>query len=100
MTASDYTLYVDISQKYIDEFEEIYASRLKQEQPRQPRGILFKRYIESKLRISGTSICRIDLVFNNQKMIELLEARGSAIKNEKFNTLHEVEAEIEAQKEY
>ena len=46
----------------------------------QPRGILFKKYIENKLNIPNVSILRIDLVFDNECMISLLELRGHAIK--------------------
>ena len=37
------------------------------------RGILFKQYIMNKLQFPGTNILRIDLVFDNEKMIDLLE---------------------------
>lgn len=37
------------------------------------RGILFKQYILNKLQIPGANILRIDLVFDNEKMISLLE---------------------------
>jgi hypothetical protein len=37
------------------------------------RGILFKQYIINKFQIPGANILRIDLVFDNEKMIELLE---------------------------
>ena len=37
------------------------------------RGILFKQYIINKLQIPGANILRIDLVFDNEKMIDLLE---------------------------
>jgi len=82
LTASDYTLYINLLPKHISEFEEMYAQQLRQEQPQHPRGLLFKRYIEAKVKIQGADIARIDLVFDNAKMIDLLEARGNAIKTE------------------
>lgn len=66
LTASDYTLYLELTSKHISEFEEMYAQQLGQEQPLHPRGILFKRYIEAKLKIPGADIARIDLVFDNK----------------------------------
>jgi len=44
------------------------------------RGLLFKKYVKDKLAIEDLSIARIDLVFDNKLMIELLEARGNAMK--------------------
>ena len=51
------------------------------------RGILFKRYLEQKLKVQGVNIARIDLVFDQKKMIELLEQRGNAIKIQNFEKL-------------
>ena len=100
LTASDYTLFINVSARHRYEFEEMNNGQLNQEQAQHPRGILFKKYIEDKLKVDGVDIARIDLVFDNKKMINLLEARGNAIKNENLPAIDEVERQIEAQKQY
>lgn len=60
----------------------------------QPRGILFKKYIENKFNIPGINILRIDLVFDNECMINMLEQRGHAIKIQNFKMLQEIERDI------
>ena len=72
LTASDYNVKVDIRARHRHEFELMYANELSLPEG-QPRGILFKRYLEQKLRVQGVNIARIDLVFDCKKMIELLE---------------------------
>lgn len=52
------------------------------------------------MRVEGVVIARIDLIFDNKKMIELLEARGNAIKKENFPALDEYEQQIDAHKQY
>jgi hypothetical protein len=42
LTASDYTLYIDVSASHRSEFEDVYARQLGEEQPRYSRGFLFK----------------------------------------------------------
>ena len=91
LTASAYTVFVDISARQRHEFEAMYAQRLERERGEESRGSLFKKYIEGKLRVQGATIARIDLVFDNKKLIELLEARGKAIKLENFAAADEYE---------
>jgi len=100
LTASAYTLFVNISAQHRHEFEAMYAQRLEHEQPEESRGFLFKKYIEGKLRVQGVTIARIDLVFDNKKMIELLEARGNAIKLEKLKGADAYEQQIDEHKQY
>ena len=100
LTASDYTLYIDVSASHRSEFEEVYERQLTEEQPRYSRGFLFKQYLEKKLKIRGVEAARVDLVFDNAKMINLLEARGSAIKTENFAAIAECELQIEGLKEF
>ena len=40
----------------------------------------FKKYITEKMKSENLNIARIDLVFDNKKMIDLLEARGNSLK--------------------
>ena len=100
LTASDYTLYIDVTPDHRSEFEDLYARQLEEEQPRYSRGFLFKQYLEKKLRIRHVEAARVDLVFDNAKMINLLEARGSAIKTENFDAIEECELQIEGLKEF
>ena len=100
LTASAYTLFVNVSARHRHEFEAMYAQRLERERAEESRGFLFKKYIEGKLRVQGVTIARIDLVFDNKKMIELLEARGNAIKLENFAGVDEYEQQIDEHKQY
>lgn len=70
LTASDYTVFVNITAAHRHDFNQKYADQI--ESQNQARGIIFKKYLQDKLRISGTHIARIDLVFDNKKMINLL----------------------------
>ena len=80
LTASDYTIFVNITAAHRHEFNQKNAQQI--EAKNQARGIIFKRYLQDKLRISGTQIARIDLVFDNKKLINLLENRGVALKQQ------------------
>lgn len=46
------------------------------------RGQLFKNYVSEKIHVDRVNIARIDLVFDNKKIIDLLETRGYALKTE------------------
>lgn len=61
---------------------------------------MFKKYIEEKIHVDRVNIARIDLVFDNKKLIDLLEIRGNALKMENMQLLMEVEDQIEAIKPY
>lgn len=98
LTASDYTIFVNITATHRHEFNQKYADQI--ESLNQARGIIFKNYLQEKLRIQGTHIARVDLVFDNKKIINLLQNRGEALKLQKFDRIGEYERQIEAQKEY
>lgn len=51
-----------------------------QQQPQVPRGTFFKKYITENLRFEDVNVARVDLVFDNKKLIDLLRRRGNAIK--------------------
>jgi hypothetical protein len=61
---------------------------------------MFKKYIQEKMHIDRVNIARIDLVFDNKKLIDLLETRGHALKVENMQLLMDVEDQIEAIKPY
>lgn len=116
LTASDYTIHLEITDVHREEFEKMFVRELgqeKQEMPSStelqpsgppsagsvaPRGILFKRYIERKLEANGVRIARIDLAFDQSKMIDVLELRGQAIKEQNVDRVAEIEKEIETVK--
>ena len=52
------------------------------------------------MHVDKVNIARIDLVFDNKKLIDLLETRGHALKVENMQLLMEVEDQIEAIKPY
>lgn len=93
LTASDYNVQVDIRARHRQEFELMYANELSQPNG-EPRGILFKKYLEQKLKVQGVNIARIDLVYDSKKMIELLEQRGYSIKVQNYQKLQEIEESI------
>lgn len=97
MTASDYNVKVDVRARHRQEFELMYANELSLPNGT-PRGILFKKYLEQKLRVQGVNLARIDLVFDCKKMIDLLQQRGNAIKVQNHQKLQEIEEKIEDQK--
>ena len=79
LTASDYSLYVNVSARHRYEFDQTYGRKI-EERSQHSRGEYFKTFIQEKIKIEGVNPARIDLVFDNKKMIDLLEARGNAIK--------------------
>lgn len=97
LTASDYNVKVDVRARHRQEFELMYANELSLPNGT-PRGILFKKYLEQKLRVQGVNLARIDLVFDCKKMIDLLQQRGNAIKVQNHQKLQEIEEKIEDQK--
>ena len=64
------------------------------------RGLLFKKYVKDKLSIEDLNIARIDLVFDNKHMIELLEGRGHAMKVQNINRITNYENQIEELKQF
>ena len=80
LTASDYTVYIDINSAHREEFDRLYVEELYNPYSSNSRGLLFKKYVKDKLSIEDLNIARIDLVFDNKHMIELLEGRGHAMK--------------------
>ena len=58
LTASDYNVKVDVRARHRHEFELMYANELSLPDG-QPRGILFKKYLEQKLRVQGLSLIHI-----------------------------------------
>jgi hypothetical protein len=106
ITADDYTLYANISSRHRQEFMEKYGNKLEQQERTQARevnasrGQLFKKYIQEKMHVDRVNIARIDLVFDNKNIIDLLEARGNALKVENMQILREIEDQIEAIKPF
>lgn len=82
ITANDYTVYANISSRHRYEFEEMYHQKIEQQADKFSRGYFFKKYIQDKLRVDRVNIARIDLVFDNKNMIDLLELRGNVLKVE------------------
>lgn len=80
LTASDYTIYINLNAIHRHEFETKYQRELNDHQDQFSRGYFIKKYVEEKLASENMDIARVDLVFDNKKMIELLEARGNALK--------------------
>lgn len=64
LSASDYTLYVDVTAKHRSDFMRNYKSKM-DEYTNLSRGHFFKHYITDKLRYEDVNIARIDLVFDN-----------------------------------
>ena len=71
-----------------------------QEQPQVPRGSFFKKFITEKLRFEDVNVARVDLVFDNKKLIDLLRRRGNAIKWQDATQIQEIEKEIEHHKQF
>ena len=51
------------------------------------------------LKLDGVEIIRIDLVFNNKTLIEMMEKRGVAIKNQNFNMVKFYDEKIDSLKD-
>ena len=86
LTASDYTVFVNVSARHRYEFDEKYGAQIKKS-PELSRGYFFKQYILENIQVANSQIARIDLVFDNKKLIALLEDRGTAIKNCEFKVV-------------
>ena len=71
-TVRDYTLYVEIS----DALREEFVLYQQQEGNRNTRGTLFKKFLTKMIQFEGINIARIDLTFDNEKLLDLLFKRG------------------------
>mmetsp|Transcript_13108 Transcript_13108/g.20352 ORF Transcript_13108/g.20352 Transcript_13108/m.20352 type:complete len:144 (+) Transcript_13108:1265-1696(+) len=60
---------------------------------------MFREFVAQKVAVNGVSIVRIDPVYNNAKLIALLEQRGSAISTQNLKKVAELEASINAFKQ-
>ena len=91
LTASDYTVYVSVTARHRYDFEERYG-----QEKTHSRGYWLKQFIQENIVMPRSeTVARIDLVFDNKKMIALLESRGSAIKTCDYRQVIEIENEIE-----
>jgi hypothetical protein len=95
-TAANFTAYIDISRQHHEEFTKMYGHLTNDKA--QSRGVLFQKFIKSHFK--DAKIARIDLVYDNTKMLNLLESRGTAIKMQDNQALFAVEDEVEEQKKY
>ena len=67
-TVRDYTLYIEVS----DTLREEFVRYQKQEGGQSSRGSLFKKFLTKMIQFEGINIARIDLTFDNEKMLDLL----------------------------
>lgn len=87
MSANNYTAYISINASHRHEFQNTYGSKISanprgQNNNFEPsKGYYFNKYVSNKMKVPKINIARIDLVYDNTKMLNLLENRGTAIKN-------------------
>ena len=87
--ASQFSLYIQIKENFVEDFNMLY------DQKRHAiRGQSIKKFIEEKIDIHGIKIARIDLNYNRLPMIELLEARGRALKVQNYGIINSIEKTI------
>lgn len=111
---NDYTMFISLSSSQIKEFDEKIYDRNKDNSS---RGIQLVAWLRHQLEeahknvnaraprdtssmrgtYGGLKIARMDLLFDNAKMIDLLLKRGKAVKRRENDQIIEVEAEIHAQ---
>lgn len=76
--ANDYSLYFSFNSKqrlwFNSQFNNMSSGA--------SRGSEMKQYLTNLLKLDGIEIIRIDLVFNNKTLIDFMERRGTAIKNQ------------------
>jgi hypothetical protein len=97
LTTSDYTVFIEIDPETSQKFDDhIHIPKLGKS-----RGQQFKEFVYHQImaftRDDGFRIARMDLVFDNNRMIELLKRRGEAIKNSDSATVFVTEFEVRKQ---
>lgn len=97
-TPSDYTLYFYIHPGINKDFDKIFYDP---ELPGSSRGQQFREYIRKQVLVidKKVEIVRIDLAFDNRRMIKLLKKRGHAIKNSNSGEIFLIEHLINQEKE-
>lgn len=94
VTPCDYSLFIQLSEEQQAEFNEFYNER-----STVARGAQFKEWLGKKMYLfspdSQVNIMKVDLVFDNRKMLQLLKARGQAISIKETKTIREIEEEIQ-----
>lgn len=94
LTTSDYTAYIEIDRETSDKFDDhIHIPKLDKS-----RGQQFKEFVYAQIkaftRDDSFRIARMDLVFDNNHMIDMLKARGEAIKSSDSARVFVTEFEI------
>lgn len=55
--------------------------------------------MQERIHVDGVHIARIDLAFDNKKIVGLLEERGLAISQQEYEKIQQIEIKIERAKE-
>ena len=63
------------------------------------RGQEFIDFLHQRIHIEGVHIARMDLAFDNKKIVDLLEERGLAISQQDYKKIQKIEIKIEKLKE-
>lgn len=94
LTPSDYTSYIRINKKQNDLFDRVVFNP----RSKASRGEQFRDYVIERIlhvdKDEQLKIARLDIVFDNAAMIDLLKRRGNAIKNDDHAVVVELEGEI------
>ena len=107
ITAGDYSVEVDISEKMWNNFlNEIYKPELAA-----TKMVQFRNFLQSKLEdnisalpdlgyedepVQRINISMMSFAFDNAQLINLLKVRGAAIKFEKYDKMREINKKIDA----
>ena len=94
ISASTYSLYLKFNEKHNNLFDNTFFQHDKCES----RGIQFRNHVikafEQFNKDENVKLARIDLVFENKTMINLLYERGCAISNHNIENICEAEDKI------
>lgn len=55
--------------------------------------------MHERIHVDGVNIARIDLAFDNKKIVDLLEKRGLAISQQEYAKIQKIEMRIDKSKE-
>jgi hypothetical protein len=95
VVANDYSLYFSFNSKqrlwFNSQFNNMSSGA--------SRGSEMKQYLTNLLKLEGIEIIRIDLVFDNKAIIEFMEKRGTAIKNQNFLLVKYFDEKLESIKD-
>lgn len=95
VSADQYSLFIKVQDAKRREFNARFETA---DQTGMTRGERIVKFIDRQLHFCPSNFVRVDLVYSNRKLIQLLKKRGQAIKNQKETRVDLLTMQIESMK--